>query len=59
MKTFNIHIGHFIMTFAIMLGMGSVALMVGDATPAEFARIMISSVGTFAILGIVVHAIKV
>lgn len=55
---FKIHIGHIGMTIAIIMMMSSVAVMVGDATAAEAIRVVLSSAGTFAILGVIVNAFE-
>jgi len=58
MKTLSVEIGHLIMTFAIVFGLCSIALMVGDVTIADAVRIIMSSFGTLAILMVLVKNIK-
>lgn len=50
MKEINIHSGHVLMTIALMLFTTSIAIILGDATLADAWRIMLSCVGTIALL---------
>lgn len=50
MKTINVHIGHFLMTFAVVMFMASFALFANDVTFADAVRVIMSSIGTLVIL---------
>jgi len=50
MKEINIHSGHVLMTIGLMLFTTSIAIVLGDATLADAWQIMLSCVGTIALL---------
>ena len=47
---FKIHSGHILMTIGVIIGMSVLAVSIGDATAKEGVQIVISSIGTFALL---------